>query len=549
MRPVPPDHSTAVIQRLLGYAVFVGAVLALLLVVFVAKFGFLASTSGLEQAEIARNVAAGASLTTGILRPLGVGLAGDDAYKVLFSGPLYPLVLSVPLRAFGAEGKVVALTSMVFIILTLIFVAIVSARVFGTRVAVGAVGLLALTVPYIDLGIAGDEVAFLALITTAIFGLLLLWRGADNKNSQWWPVSIGALLGLAWLTSYETIAVLPAVLVFWGVVDRKRFWSRSLWTVVPLILLIAPWIIYNVMLLDRPVVSPYTYMLLTGTTMYPDDIVLRQASVPEHPWVLAVRHPGMIYLKMTERVSSLYHRLPLLANPYVTALFFAGALIATARRRLSLIYWVVLVAVVLTGLTTALYSNRMALLLSFTPVITLLAVFAFTEIMSGVDRPVSVREVMSTSRLRIALGFWTGLAPGCRGTGRAISFGLVLLALVVSYPMADYLFVIPAAQPNPIPDATALLGREPYDIIMTDVPGAVAWYAGKRTLILPDAPGQLQVIEQAGVSPDAAYLRRRPGLQSDIFPGFEWVERRDLPGLLWERVDDARAADTGDGDG
>ncbi len=549
MSPVPPQDRIALIQHLLGYAIFVGSVLTLILILFVAKFEFLSANSALSQAQMARNVATGEGLTTDVIRPLAVGLAGDRADQALFSAPLYPLVLSLPMRVMGAGDTVVGLTSMTFIVLTLVLVGVVAARVFSARVAVGSVALLALTVPFMQQGVSGDELAFLTLILTALFCALLLWRGSPRQASAWWPIVVGLLVAMAWLTRQELLALLPAVIVFWLYADRPRFWKRTLWTLIPVIILGAPWIIHNSMVLERPITSAESYELLSDTTLYPDDSLVRKATpVPEHPWVLAARHPGMMYLKVRDRLPNLYHRIPLLGNPFVTALFIAGAVIATAKRRLSLVHWTTLLAIALTGLAIILYTNHLGILICFTPIVTMLAVFGFTDFVKGLDQQPPEAIVPSASRLTITLRRWTGLAPDVRGTGRLISFALVLLALVVAYPMADYMFVQPPARPNPVTEATALLGEEPYDLIMTDVPSAVAWYSGKQTLILPDSERQMEAIENAGFRPDAVYLRARPGLNPEMFPGFEWVERRDLPGILWERADDPPAADAGDGD-
>ncbi len=549
MSPAPPENQAALIQRLLGYTIFVGAVLALILIIFVAKFEFLSNNTGLVQAEIARNVARGDGLTTDTIRPLAISLAGDKAERVLFSGPLYPLLLSLPMRVLGTDGNAVALTSMAFIVLTLVLVGIIAARLFNARVAIGSVALLILSVPFVQQGVVGDQLAFLSFILTLLFSVLLLWRESPRAESQWWTVGVGALVGLAWLTRHEMIALLPTVLVFWLIADRQRFWRRTLWTLVPVVVLAGPWSAYNSILLERPVSSPECYMLLSDTTLYPDDTLVRKAApAPEHPLVLAARHPGMIYLKVRERLVRIYHRIPMLGNPFVTAFFLVGAVLATAKRRLSLIHWTVLLAVALTGFMIALYTNNVTILICFAPFVTMLAVFSFTDLLEPLDENPPTGEAPSASTFGRKFRYWIGLASATRGTGRVISFGLVLLALVVACPMVDYLFARPPARSSPVVRATELLGEEPYDLIMTDVPSAVTWHADTRTLILPDNQRQMEAIEQAGFRPDAVYLRARPGLRRDMFPGFEWVERRDLPGLLWVRAEDTSEADGGDGD-
>lgn len=544
MSPVPRPRRAVLLEGLLSYAILACGVLLILLVVFVAKFASLTSPSGLAQAEVARNIATGEGLTTDVIRPLGVGLAGDQADRVLFSAPLYPLVLSLPMRLFGAEDAVVALTSMAFVVLTLVLVAMVCIRLFGKRVAIGSVGLLALTVPFVQQGVTGDELAFLSLILTALFLVLILWQESPSRHSLWWTVSVAVLAAIAWLTRHEMFALIPTAIVFWLIADRRRFWRRLLWTIIPFAILAAPWVIHNVILLQRPVVSAESYALLSATTLYPEgSLVQRATPVPEHPWLQAARNPSAMYLKLRDRLITLYYRVPAIGNPFIMAVFLLGVITATARRQRALIYWIVLLAIALLGGTVALYTDNIDLITCFLPAVTVLAVLGLTETIRALDEPPVTDEPPADEEVTVPAPFtitwqgWIGVGPRGYGSGRVMSFALVLLALLATCPMVEYLFVRPPARISPMIGVMERLGEEPYGLIMTDMPSVVTWYARKRTLVLPDGPEQMSALEAAGFGPDAIYLGSRAGTSRSMFPGFEWVDRRDLPGALWRRTE------------
>ncbi len=531
------DDRVAAIQKLLLRVAFVGCVLSLLLITLVAKFKTIQSPPVFDHAVIARNLATGHGLTHSVISPLGLAIAPEHAEQLTFSAPLYPIILSVPIRLFGATDRMIALTSVTFAALTLALLYFICMKYLSNRIAVAATGLSAITVPFVMHAVSGTEVPCLALLVTGLFGVLLAWRRAESEKqrSRWWAAAASVIIALCWLTRYEMVALIPCVALFWLLADPSRIWSRLLWTVLPFIIIATPWVVRNSLVMERPIVSDYSYTLLSTTVLYPQDLILRMyREAPYHPWAVAIEHPGMILLKAHARAMQLYYSVPLLGNPYITALFIFGVLISTVRRDLAALHWALVLSIVLTAGAMCFYFNIDGLLSLFLPIVAVFGIKTFSEILETVDWPAPPDDDEASPfalymRMRL-------VAIQKRGPGRVAKLGMWLVILSLAYPMLDYLFIQPPARENPVAIGAEALRDEPYQLIMSDIPSLVSWYSGKRTLMLPGDRWNLAAIEKIGVKPDAVFLKPGPQAERAIFPGYERVEDWKYPGVLLERL-------------
>jgi hypothetical protein len=485
--------------------------------------------------EIARNLAAGRGLTDWVTRPVGLALAGQQADGLTFSAPLYPAILSLPIRLLGPSDRVVGLSSLLFATLTLVLIHYLCATFLSRQVAVGSVALLALTLPFMMHAVSGTEVPCLALLVTGLFGLMMAWRRAGNHRSLWWPIAASAIVALCWLIRYETGVLLVCVALFWWLAYRPRLWRQLLWTLLPFALIAGPWGVRNSLLLHRPMVSEYSYRLLESVSLYPEDAAMRSCrDVPERPWGVALAHPGMMLRKLWPNLMQMYASVTQFANPYVMAWFLVGVVLATVRRRQRTLHWCLLAGILLTGAATCLYVPAAGLLVIFAPMVVALAVndLADTLRRPGPEAPAAQVEGEPPRR-----GRWARFRL-LRGPHPAtiVSAGLVIFGIWVAVPMLDYLFAHPPARTTPLAEGAGALRAEPYALIMSDAPEAVAWYADKRALMLPRDRYDLAAIEQAGVRADAIYLSPSPKAERAIFPGFERVSGWEHPGARLRRL-------------
>lgn len=519
-------------------ALFAGAVLMLLLVAFAAKFDSLQTEVTIEQANAARSLAGGQGLSSPSVQPLSFALAPEHPDLVLYTAPAYPVILAGAMRVLGESDRIIGLVALIFLMLTIVLTYLVARRMFDERTAVGAVAVMVLTVPLLQHVVSGSETAFLGLLVTGLFALLLLWTRSEHQESDWWPVGASALIIVAWLTRYEMAMLLPTVIVFWLYAGRRQRRRRLLWTIIPFVVVAGLWGLYNSRVTGHPMVSPWGYHMLADTTLYPNTVIARTyEAITTHPWVTLVQHPGMMAMKFTRYLRQLYYAIPNLGNPIVAMFFLVGAVIATARRELTLQHWAIVLAMGLTVAALCLYLPNAGVLVPFIPVVSLLAVRKLVEILDGMVQPRARLEWDGGVRVTQRLRTWLGIAGPHQGTERLVAFALIMLILVASYPTVDYLFLQPPAERTPLIGAAQAMGRLGYDLVVSNVPQALAWYGEVPTMGLPTSPIQLRAMENAGIEPDAIYLIPSPAAMQMEFEGYERVERPGVVGLLWERVD------------
>ena len=461
----PPERSIRRKGRLDRYRAWLkrgllaGAVLMLILVTFAAKFDALQIENVLEQANVARSVARGEGVSNPSTQPLSYSLSPDAPERVVYAPPGYPLVLAGVLRLSGTKDRAVGLTAVMFLILTLGLLYLICVQFFDERAAMGGLVICVLTVPYLQHVVAGTEIAFLSFLLMALFGLLLWWTRSVGKRSDWWPIAASVLIALCWLTRYEMAALLPAVILFWLHGSPRRRWRRVILTFVPFGLIAGVWTARNMLLLDRPIVSPWSYYLLSGTSLYTTTLVTRiYEQFAPHPWSMALDHPGMIVLKVLGNLRQLYYAIPNIGNPFVAAFFLVGVVIAPSRRELTLLHWSLLFAIALVVIALALYIADAGLLVCFMPLISVLAIWKLIEILEVTIQPRARLRRRGVGRAFERVRIWLGIHGPDQGTDRLVIFGLVMLCIVAAYPTADYLFLQPAARRTPLVGSAQALG-------------------------------------------------------------------------------------------
>jgi 4-amino-4-deoxy-L-arabinose transferase-like glycosyltransferase len=142
------------------------------------------------------------------------GSGPDGAY---YLAPLYPVLLSIPLRVSELTFGVLYLGQQVLGLLTAALLAIGGRRVVGDRAALGAACLFLLYPPltFFAARPLGETVAIF-LLTAA---LVCAWRSGSGAG-----LAAGLLLGLASLARPNLLLVLPV----WGLIAlRRRAWLRA----------------------------------------------------------------------------------------------------------------------------------------------------------------------------------------------------------------------------------------------------------------------------------------------------------------------------------
>lgn len=282
----------------------------------IASSGFrpeLRSDDALEYAVMARRLAAGEGFTTGVVFPAALHFGADAQHPAVKLPPLWPLVLAGPFALFGANEEVAQLAGIV------IFASVVAA---GAALAMAQAGLVAGAVA--SLAVATSPPVWLTLLESSsetLFAatLLLVWLACVRAGA----LAVGLACGLAYLTRYSGVVVLPIALVL--VFARRREPRDLARCLAGFLLVAAPWWIRNLIVAGSPFHSllNLTPWIAPGPTAQGGSLLFQQE--PDIASAAAIDP----LVKLRAQLSLLLPRLPL-ASANLAA--FVGVLLGCLRR-------------------------------------------------------------------------------------------------------------------------------------------------------------------------------------------------------------------------
>jgi hypothetical protein len=199
---------------------------------------------GLEHAVMARKLAHGEGFSTNVIYPAELSLGAGSGHPAVHQPPLWPLVLALPFALFGADASVADATSVaLFGLLVATAAGLAGAR--GGLLA-GAVAALAVA------STSASRLLTLEPVSATLFGVmvaLVLWLCAAGAPA----FAIGLACGLAYLTRYSGILLLPAALAL--VFGRRRERRALLVCCAGFLVAAAPWWIRNALVAGNPFYS------------------------------------------------------------------------------------------------------------------------------------------------------------------------------------------------------------------------------------------------------------------------------------------------------
>lgn len=471
-----------------GWVPFMRLMLILALVASVASlflffdFRGLAHSKGMEQAQIARELARGNGFSTKLIRPAALSqfeqnkksLPGDlipDTYHA----PLHPLInapflwlakskWSMTSKDITYVGdRIISAVSLLFFILGTVVNYFVVRRLFDARVAALSAGMSLLCLKLWSFTTSGLP----QMLMFFLFGLCTycLLRAVEARNLSASPTlwlllsSVG--FGLLALAHSLTIWIFAGTLLFTLLYFPKRLMHAGL-SVLVLVLLYSPWLLRNQKVCGSPFgVAPYSaFYQLRGT----ETEIMR--AMPFKPGTLSPLHfRSKIQNQVLTHFANIYSNL---GSVFLAPVFFVALLhlfkspIASAFRWCVLMLWLF-----------ALFG---------------MSVFGFSdgEQLQSNDLHVLFIPLFAAYGTAFVLSLWNRLEllPFLR-----IAF-IGFLLVVSAAPLINQLTAPdsgPVQWPPYVPPYIAILGEwtEPSETIMSDMPWAVAWYADRKSLWLP----------------------------------------------------------------
>jgi len=423
-----------------------------------AHFQGLRLPDAMDAAQVGRHVSEGHGFTTSVVRPFSLVKAPRVAgHPDLYNAPVYPLLLGIAFNLFGANDRTVVLLSLVLSLLTVVLAYLIAARLAGRYAGALSALLVGLHPGLLKATYTGLNVAVFAFLFALLFYLVLRHPGTAR-----WSVLCGVVFGLMYLTDYVAAALVVPVGALVYLAQREGRLRHLGLFLAGTLATVTPWLVRNRLVAGSPFANLKSYWLAMNTGSYPVTSLYRHTSSgldKALPVTFVVGHYREVAKKLLLNLNGTETTLPALLGlcllPLLGLALFTD-LRSPAGNRLK---WGLLGGIVLVSLSLALGQSLYDVLYGMVAVIGALGAAAF---------------VLVFRQRR--------LSPG---SVRAATAALVCLALL---PIG--LLAVPGTRADkPDTQNWEYLGRVLPEnaVVMTDQPWAVAWYANRSAVWIPQA--------------------------------------------------------------
>ncbi len=491
-------------------------------------FKGLSEKEGMEQASIAREFASGNGYTAKSIRPLAIWQLQSNGRNVpqvnfpeTYHAPLNSMVNSIPLwlaKRYWAlpEGavvyppdRVIAATSMLLFILSVFVWYLIALRLFDNKLAIVGGGLLVVSDIFWQFSMSGlPHMLLLFLFSiTALAMMQAIFARQSNMASGVWLSLFAAGSALMVLTQPLTVWLFIGSLLFIFFYFRPRFFITAIVSIV-FLLVVSPWLIRNFQVCGNPF-GLAMFSILDGVRGS-EDVWMRSMD----PNFGGIR-PGEFRTKLENNFTlQMGHMFKYFGFSIIAPAFFLCLLHNFKKAERAHFRWYVL---------TAWLGAFIGMLIYGTP----------EEMLGQNQLHVLFLPIMTYYGLAFILVLWSRLPIDYRFI--RMSFFAVLY-MITALPLI--LNLLPNNRPRLhwppyVPPFINILGQwyQQGEILVSDMPWAVAWYANRKCLLLPSTPEVMLTINdynQLGGPVSGLYLTpitSRRGFFNEIANGEyrEWA--------------------------
>lgn len=498
---------------LLGFLAFVA-------IYDIREFKNFSNQEAMDNAQVARNVARGKGFTTEFIRPLSFYLLqkqqleakreGGAAYLKgshpdLANAPFYPLLLAgwmklLPFHYEIPKGSqfwryqpetLVAILNQVLFFAAILLLFRLALKLFDAPVAWVSAIIFAGTDLFWRFTISGLPMLLLTLLFLLLVSCLVELESSTRtgERSQAWFMAAaafcGLLLGVGMLTRYAFgWLVVPVVAFFIIFLDQRRT-VLSLTTVAVCALVVAPWLVRNYNLCGMPF-GTATYAVLDDTIpQFRGNKLERYMSSDFDQAATKVELNHFLKKLVGNSAEAIRRDLLNLGSNWASAFFLVGLMVPFLNPGLNRLRVFVLLALAMLLAAQGLGQTHLS---ADSPEINsenLIVLVAPLTLMFGVAMFFLLLD-------QIALPF-----PQTRTlvTG---AFALVVCAPLVftMLPPRSFPVAYPPYWPPMLQDVSRWMG--PNELLMSDMPWAVAWYGERKCLWATlDAPSDLKAVKRS----------------------------------------------------
>jgi len=467
-------------------------------------FRGLNSPHAMDQAQIAREIARGNGFTTKLIRPAAyyqAATAEKRAVSLLgfqdtYHSPLNPLLNAAVLKLIKADkpdtwqmgpndmiyplDRVIAMVSTLFFLLAIGVNYLLIARIFDTKIAGVCAILMLFCEAFWGFALSGlPQMLMLLLFSCGIYFVYRAVEAAAEGRLAMTPAVIaGVFFTLLALTHWMTVWIALGYIIFAAIALRPRGILGILVLVLLVIAAIGP-MLRNQGITDSPFGTAFL-TLYNGLGNGAEDAVMRDVDLAAAPLAIDT---GMALQILRTTLLQLTHIISLLGGIIVAPLFFISLLHPFKRQPIATFRWAILLMWITTAFGLALFGitiepldpNQLHLL--FAPIMTAYGL-AFISIL--------------WSRLEFVTA-----TPLLRNVHHIIIVALCALPLAITLPTKVRIGMqvrdrggVPNWPPYYAPalnHKTAGLKAwvEKNQVVFSDQPWAVAWYADRVSIWLP----------------------------------------------------------------
>jgi hypothetical protein len=481
------------------------------------EFTNMANPEAMDAAQLARNIAENKGYKTLLVRPFSLYLvqkahtekfgpapSGDlsdrgqirSMHPDLANPPVYPLVLAGLMKAvppvryqvagsspfwnrFGRDGRTsgvyapdfyISLFNQFLFAVSVVLVFFLARRLFDLPVAWTSAGLFLGTDLFWRFSISGLSTMLLTLIFLALIWCLVLLE-QNVRETKWSPSTLlgmaaatGALVGVGALTRYSFGWLILPVLVFLILFLGKYRVTTALVALAAFVLVLTPWLVRNYQI-SHTLFGTSGFAILETTGSFPE-FRLERSLKPDFNQM----HYNQLWFKLVSNFRNiLQDELPKLGGNWVTAFFLVGLLIGFRSPALSRLRWFAVLCLPILILVQALGRTHLSeeypvinsenLLILLAPIFIIFGVGLFFTLLDQMHLPFK--------QLRyLVIG----------------GFGVVAcLPMILTFFSPRTASVAYPPYSPPIIQGTAGW-MKPDELMMSDVPWAVAWY-GKHQCV------------------------------------------------------------------
>jgi hypothetical protein len=460
--------------------------IAAIFVLHLYQFRGLSTSQAMDQAQIGRAIASGEGWRTKLARPLAVGQLqahGKDVSQNVwidtYNAPLPPLVNAIallPVKAYWkidartviyAGDKAIATMSTLLFIGSVAMLFFTARRLFDQRLALLVCGLILLCETIWQYSLSGLPQSLLILLFNSTVYLLVRAVEAQHRDESplKWLIAAGVGFGFLALTHALTLWIFLGAVIFAAFFFRPRGWSALIMLGICAVVYL-PWLIRTFIVSGNPG-GVAIYSIFDGIG-HSEWSWMRRSDIETSSIGL-----GAFRNKITGGfVSQTAHLFEYFGLSVVALMFFVSLLHAFKKTETAAIRWIIL----------AMWGG---------------AVFGMAMYGISEEQGVAANQLhlifvplMTCYGLAYLLVQWNRLSldlPFARA-----GF-IVLLYLLCALPM---IFASPWLSPPKAfvrwpPYVPPLIGvlndwMKPDEVTASDMPWAVAWYADRRALWLPE---------------------------------------------------------------